>query len=380
MNLSFEDKRKKFDNLSFDDLDYSDRRKQKSEESEETESEVNNSDSSDVDEVEAEVIENTSDDNDNFSNEDDDTDNVKDEDIDDLEEKKTETEIVNEYHKPNPRCILCNTPIWSLKVNKAYLDGFSYNQIINKFSSKFEERSGRALNKSLLHRHFKSHFDARAAAIAEYNKRKENNTTTINPTTAQRDIFKLATNKYLDELEMFDVTAKEMIAKYQELEQLIEEKKSAGKSFGVDELILKQATILNSLNKQAISKFKALSRVDLESKQGQFLTQLSFIGNKAVSGLSQIRGKQQALLISPQQTEEIYLGVVIKQILARLEEPLKSTFGQLTKDQKALFYRELKKSMEGIQDGITVDFDRQIKTQTKLIADKQQQNNQSQEV
>jgi len=380
MNLSFEDKRKKFDNLSFDDLDYSDRRKQKSEESEETESEVNNSDSSDVDEVEAEVIENTSDDNDNFSNEDDDTDNIKDEDIDDLEEKKTETEIVNEYHKPNPRCILCNTPIWSLKVNKAYLDGFSYNQIINKFSSKFEERSGRTLNKSLLHRHFKSHFDARAAAIAEYNKRKENNTTTINPTTAQRDIFKLATNKYLDELEMFDVTAKEMIAKYQELEQLIEEKKSAGKSFGVDELILKQATILNSLNKQAISKFKALSRVDLESKQGQFLTQLSFIGNKAVSGLSQIGGKQQALLISPQQTEEIYLGVVIKQILARLEEPLKSTFGQLTKDQKALFYRELKKSMEGIQDGITVDFDRQIKTQTKLIADKQQQNNQSQEV
>ncbi len=378
MNLSFDDKKRRFDDLSLDlDSNVNDDEESKESEQEEDSSvdtvETESDEDSDVDEVEPEIIEEISN-NQEDSNQEDASEN---EDIDDSVEKKTETEIVNEYLKPNNRCILCTTPIWSLKLNKAYLDGLSYGKMIDKFSQKFEERTGRPLNKSLLHRHFKSHFDARAAAISEYNKRRDNTVPGINPTTAQRDIFKLATMKYLDELEMFDATSKEMIAKYQELEVLIEEKRATGKSFGIDELILKQAQILNSLNKQAISKFKALSRVDLESKQGQFLTQLGFIGNKAMMGLTGSNAKQQ--LLSPVQTEEIYLGVVIKQMLARLEEPLKSTFGHITQDQKALFYRELKKSMEGIQNGITVDFERQIKSQTKLISDKQQQQSNPQE-
>lgn len=379
MNLSFDDKRKKFDELSLDGLDNGF----------DPSSEENSEEQMDIDEQDViieEEFENLSNQENTFDEVDESDNNSSTVDVDndkniiddelDTNDKKTDTEIVNEYLKPNQRCILCNTPIWALKLNKAYLDGLSYSQMIDKFSAKFEERANRSLNKSLLQRHFRSHFDVRAAAIAEYNKRRNSSSGSISTTTAQRDIFKLATNKYIDELEMFDATSKEMIVKYQELEQLIEEKKDSGKSFGIDELILKQATILNSLNKQAISKFKALSKVDLESKQGQFLSQLGFIGNKAIAGLSQMGGKQP--LLSSQQTEEIYLNVVIKQMLARLEEPLKSTFGQLSKDQKALFYRELRKSMEGIQDGITVDFDRQIKTQTKLITDKQlNQNNHS---
>ena len=288
--------------------------------------------------------------------------------IKDEVEKRTDNEIIEEYLKPNSRCILCTTPIWSLKLNKAFLDGQSYSEMIDAFSTKFEERTSRSLNKSLLCRHFQSHFDVRAAAIAEYNKRRRNsidgNAAPIS--SSQRDIFKLATSKYLDELELFDVTTKEMIQKYQELEVLIEEKRAASKTFGIDELILKQAQLLNVLNKQAISKFKALSKVDLESKQGQFLTQLSFIGNKAVNGLTSYN-KQQQQLVSPQETEGIYLTVVIRQILARLEDPLKKTFGVLEKDQKTLFYRELKKAMEGIQEGITADFENKIKTETQRL-------------
>jgi len=325
-----------------------------------------NSDDADVKESELQEVEVIN----NQSEKEDDDNSVE---ISDELDKKTENEIINEYLKSNSHCILCTTPIWALKLNKAYLDGDSYSSMIEKFSIKFEERTGRKLNKSLLHRHFRLHFDARAAAIAEYNKRRLMNSSNSSGdqqvSIAQRDIFKLVAKKYLDELEVFDTTAKEMITKYQELEVLIEEKRAAGKTFGIDELILKQAQILNALNKQAISKFKALSKVDLESKQGQFLTQLSFIGNKALTGLSQVDDKK---LLSAKQIEEIYLSVVIRQMLARMEEPLKVLVPCISIDQKALFYRELKKSIEGIQDGINVDFDRQIKTSSqKLLTDKQ---------
>lgn len=287
-------------------------------------------------------------------------------------EKKSDNEIINDYLKPNQRCVLCTTPMWSLKLNKAYLDGKTYAQMITEFSDKFEERTSRSLNKSLLHRHFKSHFDARAAAIAEYNKRQIANPNTISPSGNQRDLFQLATQKFLDELEIFDATAKELITKYKELESLIDDKRAAGKTFGIDELIMKQAQILNALNKQAISKFKALSKVDLENKQGQFLSQLSFIGNKAVGGLSQVNNKQR---IPADELEKIYLSIVIKQILARLEDPLKRTFGLMPVDQKTLFYRELKKSIEGIQDAISIDFNKQIKSENqRLIEDKNSQN------
>ena len=183
--------------------------------------------------------------------------------------KKPDNELINDYLRPNAKCIICSTPIWSVKVNKAYLDGKSYSDIINEYTLKFEERTGRSLNKSLLHRHFNSHFDARAAAIAEYNKRRQDSLKSGATSTVQRDIFKLATNKYLDELEIFDTTAKEMITKYQELENIIEEKKLNSKTAGLDDLIIKQAQILTALNKQAISKFKALSKANLEGKQGQ---------------------------------------------------------------------------------------------------------------
>ena len=296
---------------------------------------------------------------------------VSDEEISDELEKKSDNDVINDYLKPNSHCILCTTPIWSLKLNKAYLDGNSYSSLIEQFSVKFEERTSRKINKSLLHRHFRLHFDARAAAIAEYNKRRLTSNDQPTGSTAQRDIFKLATKKYLDELEIFDTTAREMINKYQELETIIEEKRTAGKSFGIDELILKQAQILNALNKQAISKFKALSKVDLESKQGQFLSQLSFIGNKALAGVSQTDDKK-AILLTAKQTEEIYLNVVIKQMLARLEDPLKSLVPGISIDQKALFYRELKKSIEGIQEGINIDFEKQVKSSSqKLLTDKQ---------
>jgi hypothetical protein len=284
---------------------------------------------------------------------------------DELKDKKTETEVIDDYLKPNSRCILCTTPIWSVRLNRAFLDGETYKEIIEKLSSKFEERTGRTLNKSLLHRHFTSHFDARAAAISQYNKRRRTDGPSyVSPTVRQRDIFKLTTQKYLDELELFDTTAKEMITKYKELEDIIEEKRNNGKSFGIDDLILKQAQILNVLNKQSISKFKALSKVDLESKQGQFLSQLNFINGKAGPN-------DKKSLVSPKETEEIYLGVVIKQVLARLDDPLKSVAPDISVDQKALFYRELKKSIEGIQDGINADFERQLKSkQQKLITDK----------
>lgn len=292
--------------------------------------------------------------------------------------QKSDDELIREFLKPNVNCVLCTTPIWSFKINKAYLDGLSYQKMIDQYSVRFEERVGRSLNGNLLVRHFKSHFDIRGAAIAEYNRRKAAQNAAANNTfeasDGQRDIFKLASKKYIDELEMYDTTAKELINKYRELEDIIAEKREKGKSFGIDELILKQAQILNVLNKQAISKFKALSKVDLESKQGQLLSQLSFIGNKALTGISQI--DQNKALLSSKEMEEVYLGVVIKQILARMDDPLKILVKDISKDHKQLFYRELKKSIEGIQEGINADFEKQIKTLSqKAIVDKHDSQN-----
>jgi hypothetical protein len=283
------------------------------------------------------------------------------------DEEKLDSELIREFLKPNSTCVLCTTPLWAFRINKAYLDGLTYPQMIEQFSIKFEERVNRALSVSLLHRHFRSHFDARGAAIAQYNGRKINKNT-IAPNAGQRDIFKLTSKKYIDELEMYDTTAKELINKYREIEDIIEDKRENGKKFGIDDLILKQAQMLALLNKQAISKFKALSRVDLESKQGQLLSQLSFIGNKALVGISQI---DQKMLLSPKEMEEVYLSVVIKQILARMDDPLKILVKDISKDQKQLFYRELKKSIDGMQEGINVDFEKQIKTLSqKSIVDK----------
>jgi len=307
--------------------------------------------------IEDAIINDVSNDLGDVSNDSDITQSVVDEKMFD---KKTESDLIRQFLKPNSSCVLCSTPLLSIKINKSFLDGMSYQKMIEVYSEKFLERSGKTISVQSISKHFKFHFDVKGFAIAEYNRERNAESFNIMPTSdTQRDIFKLTTKKYIDELEMFDTTAKELVNKYKELEDIVIEKRLNGKTFGIDELILKQAQVLNVLNKQAISKFKALSKVDLESKQGQLLSQLSFIGNKAIAGATQINGKNVSL--EAKQVEELYLSVVIRQILARLDDPLKVISKDMSKDQKSLFYRELKKSMEGIQLGINIDFENQIK-------------------
>ena len=292
--------------------------------------------------------------------------------VDEDTSKRADNDLVDEYLKVSSRCILCSTPIWSVKLNKAYLDGATYSEMIGKFSSKFEERTGRSLNKSLLHRHFNQHFDARASAISQYNKSRSNPGATASGT--QRDIFKIATQKYIDELNLHDVTIKELIGKYSELEDIISTKKDKNdRNIDIEDLVLKQVSILDTLAKQSLNKFKALSKVDLESKQGQFLSQLSFIGSAAM--IPGPGGKQQMPKIDPKELENLYLTSVINQLIGRASEAVRTTF-KATPDDQRVFLRDLKKSMSGVSDAIKIDFDKRIEQeqnnkQQKLIEKKE---------
>lgn len=267
--------------------------------------------------------------------------------------KKPDNELIEEYLKSSARCIMCSTPIWSVKLNKAYMDGATFAEMIERFSSKFEERTGRGLNKSSLHRHFKEHFDVRAAAIAQYNKNR--NSSSVNPSNGQRDIFKIAVEKHVDELNLYDVSLKELINKYQEIDEIITSKRDLGKTFEIEDLILKATSILETINKQALSKFKALSKVDLESKQGQFLSQLGWLSNTMLPGSNRASLPK----VETKDMETLYLSAVINQVVGRANEAVKSTFNATPDDQK-VFMRELKKSMAGVADAIKIDFDNRI--------------------
>lgn len=267
--------------------------------------------------------------------------------------------LVKEYINPDPKCICCNIPKVSLKINEAYLDGLSYQEIIDKFGVEVFNISQKKLTKKVLSEHFTKHFNFKGSAIAAYNRKKGMNSLAPVEQTQMVSVFDALTTKRINDLELLDLTMQENIKRLQELEDLKKDRIKNKRTYNIEQLIMRQVEIQKIIQEQVLSKLKLWKSSQLQNKQMELMErQLQFLDKKTASFL----GLQQDVLepALAKEAERLYLEAVITNLLKPVRATLERVFKPDT-SKIAHFFKELKKKFKNLEDSINDDYQKKIK-------------------
>lgn len=267
--------------------------------------------------------------------------------------------FVTKYIQPSSTCVCCNLPNIAIKINKAYLSGSTYRQIVDEFSEEVQFVTGKKLDLSTVSEHFAKHFECTGAAIAEYNRKIGFAGLPSTEQKEMKDIFSVLTERKVNDLELLELSMKEQIKRLQELETIKQDRLNEGRTFNLENLIMKQETIMNNLQANVISKLKMWSKAMLQSKQAEFLDrQLQFLDPKTADFLGLKMDTVNPAMFK--EAEGLYLRTVIECLLKRIKLSVDTAL-QIEQNQKTYFYKELQRSITGIEEEINSIFKSKLK-------------------
>jgi hypothetical protein len=275
------------------------------------------------------------------------------------EEKNDKNSIISKYINPKVNCLCCNLPNIAIKINKAYLSGSSYKQIIEEFSEEVNSVTGKKLELSQVSEHFSKHFDCTGAAIAEFNRKMGLNQLPVVEQKEMKDIFSILTQRRIDDLELLELSMKEQIKRLQELETIKNDRIKEGRTHNLENVIMKQEMIMNNLQMNVIGKLKMWSKAVLQNKQAEFLDrQLQFLDTKTADFLGVKSDSLNPALYK--EAEKLYLRTVIESLVKRIKSSVECAL-QIDQHEKAQFYKEFQRELSGIEDEINITFESRIK-------------------
>jgi hypothetical protein len=267
--------------------------------------------------------------------------------------------IVSKYIQPNPNCPCCNLPSIAIRINKSYLAGSTYKQIVEEFSEEVLLTTGKNLELSTVSEHFAKHFECTGAAIAEFNRKMGFSNLPAVEQKEMKDIFSVLTLNRVNDLELLELSMKEQIKRLQELDTIKNDRIKEGRTFNLENLIMKQETIMNNLQMNVISKLKMWSKAMLQSKQAEYLDrQLQFLDPKTADFLG-----LKAETVNPalyKEAERLYLRTVIECVVKRIKSSVDASLS-VDQHEKAQFYKEFQRELTGIEDEINKTFEARVK-------------------
>jgi hypothetical protein len=152
---------------------------------------------------------------------------------------------------------------------------------------------------------------------------------------------------------------KEQIKRLQELEIIKNDRIKEGRTFNLENLIMKQESIMNNLQMNVIGKLKMWSKAVLQNKQTEFLDrQLQFLDTKTADFLGVQSDSLNPALYK--EAEKLYLRTVIESLVKRIKSSVECAL-QIDQHEKAQFYKEFQHELSGIEDEINVTFESRIK-------------------
>jgi len=267
-------------------------------------------------------------------------------------------DLVAKYIEPDTNCLCCNIPKVSLKINMAYLEGNTYQDIIDKYGDEITQITGNKLDKRLLSLHFTKHFNFKGAAIAEYNRKHNMNQLVATEQKQMSNVFDALTQGRINDLELLDLAMREQIKRMQELEDLKKERIEKGQTYNLQDLIMKQESIMNNMQTQILSKLKIWQKSQFQTKQMEVMDrQLQFLDQKTANFLGvNIQDMEPTMA---KEAEKLYLSAVIANMIKPIKETVNKIFAP-DPSKTAQFFKELKNRFKGINFSIDEDYKKKI--------------------
>ena len=267
------------------------------------------------------------------------------------------SDILSKYINPKAGCICCTLPNIAVKINEAYLNGNTYTEIIEQFKDEIAS-FGKKISQQVLSEHFTEHFNFKGAAIAEYNRKKFLEQSDGHQ---MKNIFDALVKKKIDDLELLDLAMTQQVKRLKELEDLKTERIQDGRTYSIDNIIMKQEMIMNNLQTQLLNKLKIWQNAQFQSKKMELIDRhLKFLDHKTANFLGI---DVNAFSSDPNlsiEAEKLYLKTVIENIIKRVKSALELAL-KLSADDKVHYFKELNRQFIGIEEEINKEFQELVK-------------------
>lgn len=274
-----------------------------------------------------------------------------------------EREEVSRYLDPDTKCLLCSADRFSYEVNRDWLDGtFDYAMLAKKHNAAYRKLSGgQALTKVVLGRHFTKHMNAVGAAINTWTKRQARRADTEDakkrdPTPEQRKLFDLLKRQYLDKMDAIEYATREMIATIDEMDKEIEDKRDAGRTMDIDRMLEKKHKMLLGLQSNLLKSVELDSKLELDHAHLENMKVLDFI---MLQGAGIMDASDPRYLGFVKDAERLWMGVAMKQIVARLGDALEDA--ELDHPTRSKVLTALKANMKGAERSVKEEYEREAR-------------------
>ena len=268
-------------------------------------------------------------------------------------------EIINGYLTPSPQCDLCKATEIAYNINKDYSEGIKLFALVKKYNNKFKRSTGHNLTFRILSYHFTNHFNFKGAAVATYNQlmsdeviTQDRSMKTIEATDALQNLFNIAKDKYINDIEILDLTTKGLLSQLNELELLKQNKIEQNPTFNPQGIILQQQNILQSLYTNALAKIKVFQKGKLQQAKINKMETYNLLGaiNSDLTNDTYEAISHEVL----EETQKMFVKIIIQEVV----EVLLAVMGDndYTPEQKAIFFKSFQKKLKGVEKKIFEKF------------------------
>ena len=283
--------------------------------------------------------------------------------IDTIQEE--DEHFLAKYIQPDNHCICCNMPKYAVAINKAYLSGMDFKDIINRYKDEIFDKYGKKLTVTVLKTHFDKHFNAQAIAVHEYNaKYGEMPLLVPSERKEMKSIFSTLVSERINDIELLDAAMKECLKKLKELQEIKEIELESGQTSGLKSLIMSEERILNNLQNNILTKLKIFVHAKYQSKQMELNDRhLDFL-DPIMATVLESNGMGMIEPKMAKEAEHVYLKLVITKIIKLVRDSMNKTL-RVTQQEKTNFFKDLQRSFIGIQEVIEKDFKDSLKEMRK---------------
>lgn len=145
-------------------------------------------------------------------------------------------DLIVQFLKPNEECVLCARDEIAFDINRDWLEGKNYQDLIQSYQDEYKRLSGHNLSPTTLAIHFTKHMNSQGAAINKWSR--------ANPPSQQqahenlpavRDdndyLYDLHNRVHLNKATAANSVVREIISNLDAMKKDIDERREAGRTF-----------------------------------------------------------------------------------------------------------------------------------------------------
>lgn len=274
------------------------------------------------------------------------------------DEEMDEQDQISRFLKPDSNCLLCSADNFSYAVNRDWLDGKVYREIVKKHGAEYGRISGgKKLCHSLLAVHFAQHMNVAGAAVSKWSKRllKRTPSRAMVPTPDQENLFSLLVDRHIDNHELAKLAIREILSSLKMMKDEIDAKQESGRVMDLVSTIEKYNKLLQGFASTIQRERDLESKLEIDASHIQSAKILDFVVLRNAGLIDSEDPKYSDFIRS---AETLWINVAMAEIAERVGNAIKKV--DLDAAKRMTILKQVNASVKGLENAVQSKYEKEM--------------------